>query len=88
MYYDRSFVDSFPYHGLMLYLLAPFAYIGTIFGDNESIIKIPLLLADLAILFFLVKIGILNNHFYLIYVKIYFLLPVSCINFSKYFIML
>ncbi|MCT7602495.1 hypothetical protein [Aliarcobacter butzleri] len=56
MYYDRSFVDSFPYHGLMLYLLAPFAYIGTIFGDNESIIKIPLLLADLAILFFLVKI--------------------------------
>lgn len=39
----------------MLYLLM-YAYIGTIFGDNESIIKIPLLLADLAILFFLVKI--------------------------------
>ncbi len=31
-YYERSLIDSFPYHGLMLLLLAPFAFLGELIG--------------------------------------------------------
>ncbi len=56
LYYEKNLIDSFPYHGLMLVLLAPFAFLGEILGWGESLIKIPLLAADLGILFVLLKL--------------------------------
>ncbi len=48
--------DAFPYHGLMLLLLAPFAFLGELVGGGEPFFKIPLLIADLGILFVLLKL--------------------------------
>ena len=48
-------IDSFPYHGLMLYILAPFAFIGKLIGI-ETLIKLPLFFADLSILYILLKL--------------------------------
>lgn len=55
-YYEKDLVDSFPYHGLMLLLLTPFAFLGEFIGGGESLLKIPLLIADLGILFILLKL--------------------------------
>ncbi|WP_193311050.1 uridine kinase [Poseidonibacter ostreae] len=49
-------LESFPYHGLMLFLLAPFALLGEIIGMGEILIKIPLLISDVGILFVLLKL--------------------------------
>lgn len=56
LYYERSLNDSFPYHGLMLLLLAPFAFLGEFIWGGESLLKIPMLIADLGILFILLKL--------------------------------
>ena len=55
-YYEKNLIDSFPYHGLMLLLLAPFAFLGEFIGGSGSFLKIPLLVADLGILFVLLKL--------------------------------
>jgi len=48
--------DAFPYHGLMLFIFTPFAFIENIASvDLGFIFKIPLLLADMAILFVFLK---------------------------------
>lgn len=56
-YYYNNFLDinAFPYHSMMLYILAPFVFLSKIIGI-ESIFKIPLLVADLGILIFLLKV--------------------------------
>lgn len=51
---------SFPFHALMLYILAPFAYIISILSSdnvilNNFIFKLPLFLADISIFYFLTK---------------------------------
>jgi uridine kinase len=56
LYYERNLIDSFPYHGLMLLLLAPFALLGEFAWGGESLLKIPLLIADLGILFILLNL--------------------------------
>jgi hypothetical protein len=33
-YYEKGMLDSFPYHGLMLYLLVPFAFLGEFLGGG------------------------------------------------------
>lgn len=49
--------DAFPYHGLMLFIFTPFAFIENIASvDLGFIFKIPLLLADMAILFVFLKL--------------------------------
>ena len=55
-HYQKGLLDSFPYHGLMLYLLLPFAFIGELTGIGASFLKIPLLIADIAILIALIKL--------------------------------
>ena len=55
-YYEQGLLDAFPYHGFMLFLLAPFAILGDVIGGFEFFLKIPLLIADLGILFILFKI--------------------------------
>ena len=55
LYYEKNLFDSFPYHGLMLLLLAPFAFLGEIIGGDEIFLKIPLFIADFAILIVLLK---------------------------------
>ncbi len=56
-YYSNHLnIDAFPYHGLMLYLLYPFAFLGKITGLGSILIKIPLLIADILIYFILNKI--------------------------------
>jgi uridine kinase len=55
-YYEKGILDSFPYHGLMLLLLTPFAFLGELIGLGEFTIKIPLLIADLIILVILFKL--------------------------------
>ena len=39
--YRKGILDSFPYHGLMLCLLAPFSFLGELFGLGKFFIKIP-----------------------------------------------
>jgi len=56
LYYERNLIDSFPYHGLMLILLKPFAFFGEHIGGGGSLLKVPLLVADLGILFVLLKL--------------------------------
>ena len=55
-YYERNLIDSFPYHGLMLLLLSPFAFCGELIGGGAYLLKVPLLAADLGILFVLLKL--------------------------------
>ena len=47
-------LDSFPYHSLMLLILTPFALLSDFF-NIEALFKLPLLFADLTILFVLLK---------------------------------
>ena len=47
-------LHAFPYHSLMLLILTPFALLSDFF-NIEALFKIPLLFADLAILFVLLK---------------------------------
>ena len=55
-YYEKGMLDSFPYHGFMLFLLAPFAFLGELIGIAEFVIKIPLLISDLIILIILLEL--------------------------------
>ena len=55
LFYEKNLVDHFPYHGLMLLILAPFAFLGELLNISDSLIKIPLLIADLGILYVLLK---------------------------------
>ena len=48
-------LNSFPYHGLMLFILYPFYFFSDLFS-LELIFKTPLLLADLGILYVLLKL--------------------------------
>lgn len=34
-YYERNLLDSFPYHSLMFYILAPFALLGELMGGGN-----------------------------------------------------
>jgi uridine kinase len=55
-YFDSNCnLDSFPYHSLMLFIFTPFSILSTVF-DFQPFFKIPLFLADLFILFLLLKI--------------------------------
>ena len=47
-------LDSFPYHSLMLLILCPFAALSNLF-HFEALFKLPLLFADLGILYVLLK---------------------------------
>ena len=47
-------LDSFPYHSLMLLILTPFAALSNLF-HFEALFKLPLLFADLGILYILLK---------------------------------
>lgn len=47
-------LDSFPYHPLMLFVLCPFAILSKLL-HFEALFKVPLLLADLGILYVLLK---------------------------------
>jgi len=47
-------LDSFPYHSLMLLILCPFVALSNLF-HIEALFKLPLLFADLAILYVLLK---------------------------------
>jgi uridine kinase len=60
LYYDKGILDAFPYHGLMFFLLVPFAFLGELFGSSGFLIKLPLIIADLSILIVLLKL--LRNH--------------------------
>lgn len=44
-------LDAFPYHGLMLFILKPFVFIG-----NGFFLKLPLLIADIGVLYILLKL--------------------------------
>ena len=55
-HYEMGLIDSFPYHGLMLILLFPFAWLGDIFGLGLFFLKLPLLIADTAIFIALLKL--------------------------------
>jgi uridine kinase/Gpi18-like mannosyltransferase len=72
-YYENGKLDSFPYHAFMLFLLAPFAFLGELFGYGVFAMKIPLLIADLSILIILIKFFPNNNNKVLFY---YFLNPI------------
>lgn len=47
-------LDSFPYHSLMLLILCPFAALSNLL-NSEALFKLPLLFADLGILYVLLK---------------------------------
>lgn len=54
-------LDSFPYHGLMLYILSPFMLLINFFGiENQLVVnlifKLPLLLADMSLLVTLLRL--------------------------------
>jgi uridine kinase len=49
-------LDSFPYHGLMLLILYPFALLGKLTGIGSVLIKFPLLISDVLIYYILTKI--------------------------------
>jgi uridine kinase len=54
-YFENNMnLHAFPYHSLMLLILTPFALLSDFF-NIEALFKIPLLFADLAILFVLLK---------------------------------
>jgi uridine kinase len=53
-FYEINELDVFPYHGLMLFILVPFSYLGELINQT-SLIKIPLLIADLGIYIILIK---------------------------------
>ena len=72
-YYENGFRDTFPYHGLMLFLLAPFANLGDYIGLSSLFLKIPLLIADISILIILIKILPNSQNKILVY---YFLNPI------------
>jgi uridine kinase len=72
-YFEKGLLDTFPYHGLMLLLLTPFAVLGNYIGGGEFLIKIPLLIADIGILLVLLKMLPKNENKILIY---YFLNPI------------
>ena len=72
-YYEKGMLDSFPYHGLMLYLLIPFASLGEFLGLGGFLIKIPVLIADFSILIILLKLLPNNENKVLLY---YFLNPI------------
>jgi uridine kinase len=56
-------LDSFPYHGLMLFILKPFVFLG-----HDSLLKLPLLMADVGILYILLKMfPHKQNNVYLFY---------------------
>ena len=55
-YYDKGILDAFPYHGLMFFLLLPFAFLGELLGSSGFLIKLPLIIADFSILIVLLKI--------------------------------
>ena len=65
-------LDSFPYHSLMLLILSPFAALSNLF-DLDSLFKLPLLFADLGILYVLLKSFPLKKNRVYIY---YFLNPI------------
>lgn len=48
--------DAFPYHGLMLWILTPFAFLGKATGLGSVLIKLPLLFADVLVYYVLIKI--------------------------------
>lgn len=56
LFYEKNQLNIFPYHGLMLLILTPFAFLGEFLNISESSLKIPLLIADLGILFVLLKL--------------------------------
>ena len=56
LYYDKGILDAFPYHGLMFFLLVPFAFLGELLGSSGFLIKLPLIIADLSILIVLLKL--------------------------------
>ena len=56
LFYEKDLIDNFPYHALMLYILAPFALLSELLNISESLIKIPLLIADLGILYVFIKL--------------------------------
>lgn len=67
-FYEKNLLDFFPYHGLMLLLLAPFAFLDELVWGGAYLIKIPLLIADLGILFTLLKLfPHKENNIYLYY---------------------
>ncbi len=70
---NRLNVDAFPYHGLMLVILYPFAVLGKISGLGSVLIKIPLLFSDVLIFYILNKI--FKNKEKLIF-RFYFLNPI------------
>ena len=72
-YYDKGLQDSFPYHGLMLFLLAPFVKLGGYIGLSALFLKIPLLIADMCMLIVLLKLLPNNENKILVY---YFLNPI------------
>lgn len=54
-YFEHNLnLDSFPYHSLMLLILCPFAALSSLF-HFETLFKLPLLFADLGILYVLLK---------------------------------
>lgn len=55
-HFQIGLLDSFPYHGFMLLLLAPFVLLGEIIGLGEFFLKIPLLISDICILYVLLKL--------------------------------
>ena len=72
-YYNNGIFDAFPYHGLMLYLLAPFVNFGDFIGLSSLFLKLPLLIADIGVLIVLLKLIPNNENKILIY---YFLNPI------------
>tara|TARA_B110000503_G_C7157477_1_gene417987 strand:- start:1202 stop:3205 length:2004 start_codon:yes stop_codon:yes gene_type:complete len=72
-YYEKGMLDSFPYHGLMLFLLVPFVSLGEFLGLSGFLIKIPVLIADFGILIILLKLLPNNENKVLLY---YFLNPI------------
>ena len=55
-YFENNLsLDAFPYHPLMLYILAPFAYLADSF-HMDGLFKLPLFFADLGILYILLKL--------------------------------
>ena len=66
-YYNNGILDAFPYHGLMLYLLAPFVNFGDFIGLSSLFLKLPLLIADIGVLIVLLKLIPNNENKILIY---------------------
>ena len=54
-HFKNNYMDLFPYHALMLYILVPFANLANLL-DIEFLFKLPLFFADIAILYVLLKL--------------------------------